>query len=151
MMRRLNAFEAAPGAMKAFLDFSVGLGESGVEHGLAELVKIRSSQINGCAHCIEMHTRDARAAGETEERVYMLDAWRESALYTDRERAALEWTEHLTLVSSRRAPDAAYEALRAEFTSEEQVKLTLLINVINGWNRIAIGFGGESPVRRGAS
>lgn len=147
MMQRLNAFEAAPGAMKAYLDFSVGVC---VEAGLAELVKIRSSQLNACAHCIEMHTRDARAAGETEQRIYMLDAWRESALYTDRERAALDWTEHLTLVSSRRAPDAAYEALRAEFTPEEQVKLTLLINVINGWNRIAIGFGGESPVRRNA-
>jgi alkylhydroperoxidase family enzyme len=94
-----------------------------------------------------MHTRDARANGETEERLYLLDAWRESPLYSDRERAALGWTEALTLVSQTHAPDSDYEALKAQFTDEEQVKLTLLIAAINAWNRIAIGFRAVHPVK----
>jgi len=111
-----------------------------------ELVKIRASQINGCAFCLHMHTASARKHGETEERLYLLDAWRESPLYTDRERAALAWTEALTLVAETHAPDDVYQALRAQFNEEEQVKLTLLIVAINGWNRIQIGFRAVHPV-----
>jgi AhpD family alkylhydroperoxidase len=105
-----------------------------------ELVKIRASQINGCAFCLHMHTADARKHGETEQRLYLLYAWRESPLYSERERAALGWTEALTLLSQTHAPDDAYQALRAHFTAEEQVTLTLLIVAINGWNRIQVGF-----------
>jgi AhpD family alkylhydroperoxidase len=139
MTPRLNPFAAAGAAMKAWLDFSNGV-PVGLEPGLQELVKIRASQINGCAHCLDMHTRDARKKGETEQRLYLLSVWRECALYTPRERAALAWTEALTLIAQQGAPDDAYAALKANFADEEQVKLTLLINVINGWNRIAVGF-----------
>jgi AhpD family alkylhydroperoxidase len=111
-----------------------------------ELVRIRASQINGCAMCLHMHTADARKQGETEERLYLLDAWRESPLYTPRERAALAWTEALTLVAETRAPDEVYEELRAHFTEQEQVNLTLLIVAINGWNRLNVGFRTVHPV-----
>lgn len=111
-----------------------------------ELVKIRASQINGCAVCLHMHTAAARKKGETEERLYLLDAWRESPLYSDRGRAALAWTEALTLVSETHAPDEAYRELQAQFSEEEQVALTLLIVAINGWNRIQVGFRGGHPV-----
>ena len=114
---------------------------SSLEPSLAELVKIRASQINGCANCINMHAAEAREKGETEQRIYLLSAWREAPCYTDRERAALGWTEALTRLSEGHAHASAYEALKAQFTEEEQVKLTLMINVINGWNRIAVGFG----------
>jgi AhpD family alkylhydroperoxidase len=107
---------------------------------LAELVKIRASQINGCANCLNMHTVFAREHGETEHRIYLLSAWREAPCYTDKERAALAWTDALTRISEGHTHDAAYEDLQAHFTEEEQVKLTLLINVINGWNRLAVGF-----------
>jgi AhpD family alkylhydroperoxidase len=146
MTPRLNPFAAAPSPMKAWLDFSTGPACDGLEPSLKELVKIRASQINGCANCLHMHALDARKLGETEERIYLLDAWRESPLYSARERAALEWTEALTLVASTRAPDEAYEQLRAEFTEEEQVKLTLMIIAINGWNRLAVGFRTVHPV-----
>ena len=109
-----------------------------------ELVKIRASQINGCAVCLHMHTAAARKNGETEARLYLLDAWRDSPLYSERERAALGWTEALTLLHSTHAPDNVYETLRAQFTEEEQVKLTLLIVAINGWNRLAIAFRTEA-------
>jgi AhpD family alkylhydroperoxidase len=115
-------------------------------------VKIRASQINGCANCLHMHTADARKAGETEERIYLLNAWRESLLFTPRERAALAWTEALTLLSETHAPDADYEALQAHFTPKEQVDLTLLIGVINTWNRLAVGFRAVHPNdRKGAA
>ena len=140
MTPRLNPFAAAPKDMKAWLDYSLAMADNGLEPSLLELVKIRASQINGCANCIHMHTLDARKHGETEERIYLLNAWRESPLYTDRERAALGWTEALTLLSETNAPDAVYEALKAQFTEEEEVKLTLMIAVINGWNRIMAGF-----------
>ena len=104
-------------------------------------MKIRASQINGCANCINMHTAEAREKGETEQRIYLLSAWREAPCYTDRERAALGWTEALTRLSEGHTHESAYEALKAQFTEEEQVKLTLMINVINGWNRLAVGFG----------
>ncbi|MFY0569858.1 carboxymuconolactone decarboxylase family protein [Archangium lansingense] len=146
MHPRLNPFQAAPELMKAMLSLSEKVEGSGLEKSLLELVKIRSSQLNGCAFCIHMHTRDARAHGESEERIYLLDAWRESPLYTDRERAALGWTEALTLVSQTHAPDADYEAVKAHFSEEERVKLTLAISTINAWNRIAIGFRSIHPV-----
>jgi AhpD family alkylhydroperoxidase len=114
--------------------------DASLEHSLVELVKMRASQINGCAYCIKMHSADARKAGETEDRLYLLNAWRESHLYTPRERAALAWTEALTLLSETGAPDADYEELKAHFTEEEQVKLTLVIGAINTWNRFAVGF-----------
>jgi AhpD family alkylhydroperoxidase len=147
MKPRLNPFTVAPELMQAMIDFENRVRDSGLEHSLIHLVKTRASQINGCAYCIHMHTRDARTSGETEERLYLLDAWRESPLYSDRERAALGWTEALTLVSQTHAPDGDYEALKAQFTDEEQVKLTLLIAAINAWNRIAIGFRSVHPVK----
>jgi AhpD family alkylhydroperoxidase len=129
---RLNAFAVAPALMKSWLDFGHGLLKSGLEESLMELVKIRASQINGCAFCLDMHAAAARKQGETEQRLYLLDAWRDSPLYSDRERAALAWTEALTLLPQTRAPDDVYQALKAQFSEEEQVKLTLLIVAING-------------------
>jgi AhpD family alkylhydroperoxidase len=144
--RRLNAFAAMPSLIEKWLDFGKAVQNSGLEESLMELVKIRASQINGCAMCLHMHTADARKQGETEERLYLLDAWRESPLYTPRERAALAWTEALTLVADTHAPDDVYEGLRAHFTEQEQVNLTMLIVVINGWNRINVGFRVVHPV-----
>jgi AhpD family alkylhydroperoxidase len=137
---KLDPFAAAPGLMKTWTGASVAIASS-LEPALVRLVEIRASQINGCANCINMHTAEARANGETEQRIYLLSAWREAPCYTDRERAALGWTEALTRLSEGRDLERAYEALWAEFTEEEQVKLTLMINVINGWNRISVGFG----------
>ena len=146
MTPRLNAFAAAPAPMKSWLHFSRGLLENGLEESLTHLVEIRASQINGCAFCLDMHTADARKRGETEQRLYLLDAWRDSPLYSDRERAALAWTEALTLLPGTRAPDDVYEALKARFSEEEQVKLSLVIVAINGWNRINVGFRVVHPV-----
>jgi AhpD family alkylhydroperoxidase len=140
MTPRLNPFAAAPTPMKSWRDWSTSTLWCALEDGLMELVKIRASQINGCANCLHMHTAEARKHGETEERLYLLDAWRESPLYSERERAALAWTEALTPVSETHAPDDVYRALQAQFTEEEQVTLTLLIVAINGWNRLAVGF-----------
>ena len=137
MTERLEIFAAAPEAMKMMIDHSMTVN-SMLEHSLTELVKIRASQINRCAVCLHMHTRDARKAGISEERIMLLDAWRESSLYTPRERAALGWTDALTRLSETGAPDADYEALKAEFSPEEQIKLTMLINVINAWNRFGV-------------
>jgi AhpD family alkylhydroperoxidase len=148
MTPRLNAFAAAPASMKAWLDFSRGLHECGLEASLMDLVVTRASQINGCAFCLDMHTADARKRGETEQRLYLLDAWRESPLYSDRERAALAWTEALTVLHETRAPDDVYEALKAQFSDEEQVKLTLVIVAINGWNRINVGFRTVHPLEQ---
>jgi AhpD family alkylhydroperoxidase len=142
MTARLNIFAAAPALMREFQRTSIALTAAAtLEPSLNELVKIRSSQINGCANCINLHVSEARAAGETEQRVYLLSAWREAPCYSDRERAALGWTEALTRLSEGQARASAYENLKAQFTEEEQVKLTVLINVINDWNRIAVGFG----------
>ncbi|WP_043830540.1 carboxymuconolactone decarboxylase family protein [Muricoccus aerilatus] len=140
MTPRLDYFAAAPRLMQAMVNLEKAVASSGLEHGLIELVKTRASQINGCAFCIDMHTRDARKAGESEARLYLLDAWREAPHYTPRERAALAWTEALTLVAGTRAPDEDYDGLRPHFTEEEIVKLSLLIATINAWNRLAIGF-----------
>jgi AhpD family alkylhydroperoxidase len=134
-----NPYKAAPEAIKAMLAVETALRGSGLEHSLLELVKMRASQINGCAFCIHMHATDARAAGETEMRLYMLNAWRESTLYTDRERAALAWTESLTRLSETGAPDADYDRIKQVFTEAEQVNLTLAIGAINLWNRLQVG------------
>jgi AhpD family alkylhydroperoxidase len=135
-----DLFAAAPSLMKTWFNTSVVVAAS-LDPTLAELVKIRASQINGCANCINMHTAAARENGETEQRIYLLSAWREAPCYTDRERAALGWTEALTRLSDGHLHESAREALKAEFSEEEQVKLTLMINVINGWNRLSVGFG----------
>ncbi|MBW8744913.1 MAG: carboxymuconolactone decarboxylase family protein [Sphingomonas sp.] len=146
MKPRLNTWTAAPQQMQAFVDFSNAMAKDGVEPSLAELVKIRASQINHCAFCLHMHTREALAQGESEVRLTMLAAWEESPLYTDRERAALAWTEALTLLPETNAPDHVYAELQAHFTPEEQVKLTMLIGIINAWNRFGAGFRGVHPV-----
>ena len=145
MQTRMNYYKVAPEALKPMLDLEAYLKSCGLEHSLVELVKTRASQINGCAYCLHMHTRDARAAGETEARLYLLNAWHESQLYTARERAALQWTEALTLVAETHAPDEAYEAVKAQFAEKELVNLTLLITTINAWNRLAIGFRAVHP------
>lgn len=145
MQPRLDYFKASPKVMKAMLGLEQAVRDSGLEFSLIELVKTRASQINGCAYCIYMHTKDARAAGETEERLYLLSAWRESSLYSPRERAALDWTESLTLVAETGAPDDVYDALDPHFTDEEKVNLTMLIGAINVWNRISVGFRGQHP------
>ena len=141
MTARLDLFTAAPALMKEWQRTSIALAAvANVDTTITELVKIRASQINGCANCINLHTLEAREHGETEQRVYLLAAWREAPCYTDRERAALGWTEALTRLCEGRDLDSAYDALKAHFTEEEQVKLTLTINIINGWNRLAVGF-----------
>jgi AhpD family alkylhydroperoxidase len=148
MKPRLNPYQAAPEAMKAVAALETYVQESGLDPALIELIKMRASQINGCAYCLHMHARDARANGESEERLHLLNAWRESPLYTDRERAALTWTEAVTLVSQTRVPDEVYEEVRGKFFEEELVKLTVAIAAINAWNRIAISFRAVHPVRK---
>jgi AhpD family alkylhydroperoxidase len=140
MKARLNYAEVAPNALKAMLELEKYVHGSGLEHLLFELVKTRASQINGCAYCLDMHTKDARKAGETEQRLYGLSAWRETPYYTKRERAALAWTEALTVISENDVPDSLYEATRKHFNEEEIVTLTMAIIAINGWNRLAISF-----------
>ena len=134
--------------LKSLYDIENYLSHSGLDHKLLLLIKMRASQINGCAFCLDMHTADARKRGETEQRLYLLDAWRDSPLYSDRERAALAWTEALTLLPGTRAPDDVYEALKARFSEEEQVKLSLVIVAINGWNRINVGFRAVHPIEQ---
>ena len=147
MKPRMNYFAAAPETIKAVAAIEPIIAASGLEPSLIELVKLRASQINGCAYCLHMHSKDARAHGETEERLYLLNAWRESPLYTDKERAALAWTEALTLISETHAPDDVYEELKKQFSDTEVVNITALIGVINTWNRIAIGFRAVHPVK----
>jgi AhpD family alkylhydroperoxidase len=139
MTSRINPY-ANMDLVKPLIDYGQGVANSGLEKSLVSLVEIRASQINGCAICLDMHTRDAREAGETPERIWMLDAWRESPLYSAREKAALGWTDALTRLSETRAPDADYQALAAEFSEAEQVKLTLMIGVINSFNKLGVGF-----------
>jgi AhpD family alkylhydroperoxidase len=140
MEERSNYAKLAPGAIQGMYRLQKYVEDSGLEHSLIELIKIRASQINGCAYCIDMHTLDARAMGETEQRIYLLDAWREAPFYSERERAALAWTEAVTLISESHASDEDYAAARAEFSEQEVVDLTMAIVAINGWNRIAISF-----------
>jgi AhpD family alkylhydroperoxidase len=150
MTPRLNFYQAAPALMQPLLALEKAVAESGLERSLIELVKTRASQINGCAFCLPMHTRDARAQGETEERLYLLDAWEESPLYTDRERAALAWTEAVTLVAQTHVPDAVYQRVSQHFEAGELVKLTMLVATINVWNRLAVSFRAVHPTKKPA-
>ncbi len=140
MEPRIRYSHVAPGATEAMRSLENYVNKSGLEISVIDLVKVRASQINGCAYCIDMHTKDARAHGETEQRLYALDAWRETPFYTDRERAALAWTEAITLISQGHAPDDVYNLAREQFGEKGLVDLTLAIVAINGWNRLAIGF-----------
>jgi AhpD family alkylhydroperoxidase len=140
MESRLNPYKVAPKAYQAMTALEHYVGSCGLEAPLLKLVKMRSSQINGCAYCLDMHSKDARAAGETEQRLYLLDAWREAPFYSDRERAALEWTEALTKVTEGHVPDAVYEIVKEQFSDEELANLSLAICTINSWNRLSIAF-----------
>src|SRR5947209_7122665 len=140
---RRRAFRFWPEGYEALQRLHERVKASGLEPALLELVKMRGSQINGCAYCIDMHTKDARAAGETEQRLYGLSAWREAPYYTERERAALDWAEVVTLISQTHASDEEYEAARTQFSEEELVKLTMAVISINGWNRLSIAFRPE--------
>jgi AhpD family alkylhydroperoxidase len=145
MTTRLNYYAVEPKALEAMMALENAVRAGGLEFSLLELVKMRASQINGCAFCLHMHSQDARKAGETEDRLHLLAAWRESSLYTPRERAALAWTESLTRLADTAAPDADYEPLKAHFTEQEIVWLTMMIVAINGWNRLAVGFRSQHP------
>jgi AhpD family alkylhydroperoxidase len=147
----LNPYQAAPNTIKALNALEAQVHASGLEQSLIELVKTRASQINGCAFCINMHTQDARKQGETEQSLYLLNAWRESPLYTDHERAALAWTEAVTLISETHAPDGVYDEVRARFSEAETVNLTMLIATINASNRIAISFRSVHPIKAKAA
>jgi AhpD family alkylhydroperoxidase len=132
--------KAAPGVYKAMLALETYLNDCGVERSLLDLMRLRASQLNGCAFCIDMHWKDLRAAGESEQRLYALDAWRETPFYSDRERAALAWTEAVTFIAEGHVPDAVYAQAREQFTEAELANLTLAVVAINGWNRLAISF-----------
>jgi AhpD family alkylhydroperoxidase len=143
MSSRIDAAKAAPGAFHAMLGLEKYLHNCGLETSLLDLVKMRASQINGCAYCLDMHSKDARAAGEREQRLYLLNAWRETTFYSERERAALAWTEAVTLVSESHVPDEVYNEVRQHFSDQELANLTLAIVAINGWNRLAFSFRSE--------
>lgn len=144
MDMRIDYPAVAPEGMKAMLGLERHVRTSGLDRTVVELVKVRASQINGCAYCIDMHTKDARAAGETEQRLYGLSAWRETPFYTERERAALAWAEALTRIADDGVDDALFESVRAHFSEKELTDLSLAVVLINGWNRFAIAF--RSPV-----
>ena len=152
MQPRLDYARTAPDGLNAMLGREIYARQSGLEPALLELVKMRASQINGCAFCLDMHSKDARAAGETEQRLYALNAWRETPFFSDRERAALAWAEAVTRVSETHVPDETYETVRDHFTEKELVDLTISIVAINGWNRLAIAFrsvpGSYQPSKR---
>jgi AhpD family alkylhydroperoxidase len=151
MKPRMNFFQAAPDTVKALMALESQVQSSGLEQSLIELVKTRASQINGCAYCIDMHTKDARKHGETEQRLYLLNAWQEAPAYSERERAALAWTEAVTLISETHAPDDVYDQVRKHFSETETVNLTMLIATINAWNRLAISFRAVPPIRAKAA
>lgn len=138
MQPRLDFYRANPAAIKSMMGLEEHLAKSSLEKSLTELVRLRASQINGCAYCVDMHTSDARKGGETDRRLATVVAWRETPFFTDRERAALEWTEALTLIAQDRVPDHVWKAVRPHFTDAEIVDLTLLVSAINSWNRFAI-------------
>lgn len=154
MKQRIEYAKAAPEAMKAMLGLESYVRQSGLEGSLLELVKLRASQINGCAYCVDMHTKDARTQGEQEQRLYALVAWEETPFFTERECAGLAWTEAVTKIGEGRVPDAVYEQARRHFSEKELVDLTLAIVAINGWNRLAISFrtvpGSYNPGQRKA-
>jgi AhpD family alkylhydroperoxidase len=149
MKPRIDFTKAPTQVLRPLFAMNAGIEASGLEPALLELVKLRASQINGCAYCLDMHTTDARAAGETEQRLYVLDAWRETDLYSERERAALAWTEAVTLVTQGHVPDDVYVEVSRHFTEPEVIALTLTVIAINGWNRFNIAFrpevGGYRP------
>lgn len=140
MQARIEYAAVAPGAMEAMSGLERYVRHSGLEPALLELVKLRASLINGCAYCIDMHTKDARARGESEQRLYALSAWHETPFYSERERAALAWTEAVTQIADNHVPDDVYELARARFSEQELVNLTLAVIAINSWNRLAISF-----------
>ena len=140
MKPRLNAYAVAPGALKALLGVEEYLHTSGLEEKLQDLIKLRVSQINGCAYCIDMHWKDLRALGENEQRLYGLDAWEESPYYSERERAALEWAEAVTRITQGHVPDEVFERVRPHFSEKELSDLTLAVTTINAWNRLSIAF-----------
>ena len=144
MKARLDVTRVSPKAMTAMYGLETHVRSSGLEQRLLHLVKMRASQLNGCAYCLDMHSKDARAAGETEQRLYLLDAWREVGLYSERERAALEWTEALTRIDEGHVPDEVYARAREQFSEEELVNLALAVVAINGWNRLSIAFRAEA-------
>lgn len=152
MSQRLAAAQAAPRAYHAMLALEKFVQESGLEESLIELVKLRASYINGCAYCVDMHTKDARADGETEQRLYAVPVWRETPFFTPRERAALGWTEAVTDIGRHGVTDEVYEDARKHFTEPELVNLTMAVITINGWNRLAVSFradvGGYQPTPR---
>jgi len=140
MEPRVNVYEVAPESIKGLLAVEAYVAQSGLERSLVHLIKVRASLINGCAFCIDMHTRDARAAGETEQRLYGLSAWRECPFYTDRERAALEWADAVTMLTDGHVPDELFERVRRVFKEKDLVDLNMAVVAINAWNRIAIPF-----------
>ena len=140
MENRIDFYKASPDALKAMIALETAVGKLGLEPSLLELVKMRVSQINGCAFCLDMHSADARKGGESERRLYTLPAWRETPFFSAREQAALAWAEALTLIAETNAPDDVYAQLSAQFNASEMANLTLAINAINSWNRFAIGF-----------
>jgi AhpD family alkylhydroperoxidase len=151
MEARFNFAKTAPGVYEAMEGLEKYLGRCGLEQSLLHLIRLRGSQINGCAYCLDMHWKDLRAIGENEQRLYSLDAWRECPYYTDRERAALAWTEAVTLVTQGHVPDAVYEEARAHFSAKELSDLTLAVAAINAWNRLCIAArivpGGYQPAK----
>jgi AhpD family alkylhydroperoxidase len=140
MTSRIDFHHMSPRAVQAMLGLQKYVDNSALEHSLVELVKMRASQINGCVYCLDMHSKDARAAGETEQRLYLLDAWREAPFYSERERAALEWTEAVTRVSEDHVPDDVFGSVRAHFSEDELIDLTMAAVAINSWNRVCISF-----------
>jgi len=154
MKARLDFRKASPEGDKAMMGLHMFVRNCGLDHSLMELVKLRASQINACAHCIDMHTKELRADGESEQRLYLLNAWRESPFYSDRERAALAWTEAVTLVADSQVPDDVYEEARKQFSEQELVNLTFAVIAINGANRLNVAFRtmpGSHQVRRRAA
>ncbi|MCA1369332.1 carboxymuconolactone decarboxylase family protein [Bradyrhizobium sp. BRP14] len=146
MQSRLNFAKAAPDAYKAVAALDSYVKGSGIEPRLIHLIKLRASQINGCAFCVDMHTKEARHSGLSEQWINLVCVWRESPHFDERERAVLGWTEALTNVAETRAPDDAYEALKAHFTEEEMTKITVAIGTINVWNRLCVGFRALPPI-----
>jgi AhpD family alkylhydroperoxidase len=151
MQPRLNPMKASPGAYKALGALQAYVDQTGLERSLLELVKIRTSQINGCAYCLAMHTNEARKLGETDDRMHLLNAWHEAPCYSERERAALAWVEAVTLVAQDHVPDETYQQARGQFSEQELMDLTTAIVTINGWNRIAISFRSVPNVKTPAA
>ena len=143
MKARIDLMKVNPGVIQSMLGLERQVSKARLDRKLLDLVRMRASQINGCAYCLDMHSKDARAEGETEQRLYELNAWRETPFYSDRERAALEWTEALTLVSQTHVPDEVFALARKHFSEKELADLTLAVVAINGWNRISISFRTE--------